>query len=312
MKIAGSEITPFKRYLNRRKFIKCVAAISTPSIFTNNVQAMHQNNADNSNLYAEKIDENDQLNSYKEITTYNNFYEFGMGKSDPSNFSNKFKPRPWSINIEGLVTKPGIIDLEDLISDFTIEDRIYRLRCVEAWSMVIPWQGFQLRDLIKKVEPLSDAKYIEFETVYRPEEMPGQKRKTTSFYVPWPYTEGLRLDEGLHPLTILSTGLYGHDLLNQNGAPLRLVVPWKYGFKSIKSIVAIRFVKEQPKTTWSLISPNEYAFYSNVNPEVDHPRWTQATERRIGEFLRRPTLMFNGYNEEVAHLYKDMDLKKFF
>ena len=312
MKIAGSQITPFKKYLNRRKFIKGVAAISTPSIFTNNVQAMHQNNADNSNLYVGKIDENDQLNSYKEITTYNNFYEFGVGKSDPSNFSNKFKSRPWSISVEGLVTKPGMIDLEDLISDFTIEDRVYRLRCVEAWSMVIPWQGFQLRDLIKKVEPLSDAKYIEFETVYRPEEMPGQKRKTVSFYVPWPYTEGLRLDEALHPLTILSTGLYGHDLLNQNGAPLRLVVPWKYGFKSIKSIVAIRFVKEQPKTTWSLINPNEYAFYSNVNPEVDHPRWTQATERRIGEFLRRPTLMFNGYEEEVAHLYKGMDLKKFF
>ena len=214
--------------------------------------------------------------------------------------------------MEGLVTKPGMIDLEDLISNFTIEDRVYRLRCVEAWSMVIPWQGFPLKDLIKKVEPLSDAKYIEFETVYRPEEMPGQKRKIISFYVPWPYTEGLRLDEGLHPLTILSTGLYGHDLLNQNGAPLRLVVPWKYGFKSIKSIVAIRFLKEQPKTTWSLINPSEYAFYSNVNPNVDHPRWTQATERRIGEFFRRPTLMFNGYEEEISYLYKDMDLTKYY
>ncbi|MBG77399.1 MAG: protein-methionine-sulfoxide reductase catalytic subunit MsrP [Pelagibacteraceae bacterium] len=312
MKIAGSEITPYKKYLNRRKFIKGVTAISIPSILTKNVSALHQEGADKNKLYIGKIDENDQLNSYKDITTYNNFYEFGTGKSDPSNFSNKFKPRPWSISIEGLVAKPGIINIEDLISNFTIEDRVYRLRCVEAWSMVIPWQGFQLRDLIKKVEPLSDAKYIEFETVYRPEEMPGQKRKTISFYVPWPYTEGLRLDEGLHPLTILSTGLYGHDLLNQNGAPLRLVVPWKYGFKSIKSIVAIRFVNEQPKTTWSLINPNEYAFYSNVNPDVDHPRWTQATERRIGEFLRRPTLMFNGYEEEVGYLYKDMDLKKFF
>jgi sulfoxide reductase catalytic subunit YedY len=258
------------------------------------------------------LSEKDVLNTYEEITTYNNFYEFGIGKSDPSNFSNKFKPRPWSISVEGLVTKPGMIDLEDLISNFTIEDRVYRLRCVEAWSMVIPWQGFPLKDLIKKVEPLSDAKYIEFETVYRPEEMPGQKRKIISFYVPWPYTEGLRLDEGLHPLTILSTGLYGHDLLNQNGAPLRLVVPWKYGFKSIKSIVAIRFLKEQPKTTWSLINPSEYAFYSNVNPNVDHPRWTQATERRIGEFFRRPTLMFNGYEEEVSHLYKDMDLAKYY
>tara|TARA_B100001123_G_C15013811_1_gene908636 strand:- start:343 stop:879 length:537 start_codon:yes stop_codon:yes gene_type:complete len=178
--------------------------------------------------------------------------------------------------------------------------------------MVIPWQGFPLYKLIKKLKPLSDAKYVEFETVYRPEQMPGQKRKSLSFYIPWPYTEGLRLDEALNPLTILSTGLYGHDLLNQNGAPLRLVVPWKYGFKSIKSIVAIRFVKDQPKTTWSLISPNEYSFYSNVNPNVDHPRWSQATERRIGEFLRRPSLMFNGYEEEVSYLYKDMDLSIYF
>ncbi len=308
-KILNSEITPYPLYLNRRKFIKFAAKVSIASSLS---VSGHTSHLDNSHAYSQQLKENDELNSFEEITTYNNFYEFGIGKSDPSNFSNKFKPRPWSISVEGLVTKPGMIDLEDLISNFTIEDRVYRLRCVEAWSMVIPWQGFPLKDLIKKVEPLSDAKYIEFETVYRPEEMPGQKRKIISFYVPWPYTEGLRLDEGLHPLTILSTGLYGHDLLNQNGAPLRLVVPWKYGFKSIKSIVAIRFLKEQPKTTWSLINPSEYAFYSNVNPNVDHPRWTQATERRIGEFLRRPTLMFNGYEEEVSHLYKDMDLTKYF
>ena len=308
-KILSSEITPYSSYINRRKFIKSTAAISIFSALSFSSEGSHN---DNSLQYNDKLDEGDKLNTFEEITTYNNFYEFGMGKSDPSNFSNKFKPRPWSISVEGLVTKPGMIDLEDLISNFTIEDRVYRLRCVEAWSMVIPWQGFPLKDLIKKVEPLSDAKYIEFETVYRPEEMPGQKRKIISFYVPWPYTEGLRLDEGLHPLTILSTGLYGHDLLNQNGAPLRLVIPWKYGFKSIKSIVAIRFLKEQPKTTWSSINPSEYGFYSNVNPNVDHPRWTQATERRIGEFLRRPTLMFNGYEEQVAHLYKDMDLNKFY
>ena len=308
-KIFSSEITPYSSYINRRKFIKSTTAISITSSLSFVSNASHN---DNSLQYNDKLDAGDELNTFEEITTYNNFYEFGIGKSDPSNFSNKFKPRPWSISVEGLVTKPGMIDLEDLISNFTIEDRVYRLRCVEAWSMVIPWQGFPLKDLIKKVEPLSDAKYIEFETVYRPEEMPGQKRKIISFYVPWPYTEGLRLDEGLHPLTILSTGLYGHDLLNQNGAPLRLVVPWKYGFKSIKSIVAIRFLKEQPKTTWSLINPSEYAFYSNVNPNVDHPRWTQATERRIGEFFRRPTLMFNGYEEEVSHLYKDMNLAKYY
>jgi sulfoxide reductase catalytic subunit YedY len=307
MKIFGSEITPYKKYLTRRQFIQSSIATSIATTLPSNLYAAHEKQ---NNQYSDQLSQNDSLNTYEEITTYNNFYEFGTGKSDPSNFSNKFKSRPWSISVEGLVKKPGMIDLEDLISNFTIEDRVYRLRCVEAWSMVIPWQGFPLKDLIKKVEPLSDAKYIEFETVYRPEEMPGQKRKIISFYVPWPYTEGLRLDEGLHPLTILSTGLFGHDLLNQNGAPLRLVVPWKYGFKSIKSIVAIRFLKEQPKTTWSLINPSEYAFYSNVNPNVDHPRWTQATERRIGEFLRRPTLMFNGYEEEVSYLYKNMDLTK--
>ena len=309
MKIFGSEITSCKAYLNRRQFIQSSTATLIGTTLSSNLYGAHENK---DNQYNDQLSQNDTLNTYEEITTYNNFYDFGTGKSDPSNFSNKFKPRPWSISVEGLVTKPGMIDLEDLISNFTIEDRVYRLRCVEAWSMVIPWQGFPLKDLIKKVEPLSDAKYIEFETVYRPEEMPGQKRKIISFYVPWPYTEGLRLDEGLHPLTILSTGLYGHDLLNQNGAPLRLVVPWKYGFKSIKSIVAIRFLKEQPKTTWSLINPSEYAFYSNVNPNVDHPRWTQATERRIGEFFRRPTLMFNGYEEEVSYLYKDMDLIKYY
>ena len=309
MKILGSEITPYKTYLNRRKFIKNGILTSLSLPLSSKLNAFHE---DSSSPYINKLDDNDKLNSFKEITTYNNFYEFGVGKSDPSNFSSKFKSRPWSLRIEGLVEKPRIIDLEDLIKKFTIEDRVYRLRCVEAWSMVIPWQGFSLYNLINEVAPLSDAKYVEFETVYRPEEMPGQKKKTVSFFVPWPYVEGLRMDEALHPLTIISTGLYGHDLLNQNGAPLRLVVPWKYGFKSIKSIVAIRFVKNQPKTTWSTISPNEYAFYSNVNPSVDHPRWTQATERRIGEFLRRPTMLFNGYEEEVSHLYKNMDLKKFF
>ena len=305
MKILNSEITPYKFYINRRNFIKSSSAAVMASLIPSNSHAFHN---DSNIKVANQLDENDKLNTYEEITTYNNFYEFGTGKSDPSNFSQEFKPRPWSISIEGLVEKPGLIDLEDLIKDFTIEDRIYRLRCVEAWSMVIPWQGFSLNKLIKKVEPKSTAKFIQFVTVFRPDEMPGQKRRVLT----WPYVEGLRMDEGMHPLTILSTGLYGHDLLNQNGAPIRLVVPWKYGFKSIKSIVAIRFVKDQPLTTWSLTNPSEYAFYSNVNPQVDHRRWSQASERRIGEFKRRPTLMFNGYEEEVSYIYKNMDLKKFF
>ena len=231
-----------------------------------------------------------------------------MGKTDPSTNSEKFISRPWSIKIEGLVNKPFTIDLEDLLKKFVIEDRIYRLRCVEAWSMVIPWQGFSLSKLIKLAQPLESAKFIQFETVFRPDEMPGQNRQT----LPWPYVEGLRMDEAMHPLVILSTGLYGHNLLNQNGAPLRLVVPWKYGFKSIKSVVAIRFLDYQPNATWSMIAPSEYGFYSNVNNSVHHPRWTQGTERRIGEFLRRPTLMFNGYEEDVSYLYKGMDLNKFF
>jgi sulfoxide reductase catalytic subunit YedY len=231
-----------------------------------------------------------------------------MGKSDPMENSEKFQPLPWSIKVEGLVNRAFTINLEDLLNKVTIEDRVYRLRCVEAWSMVIPWQGFPLANIIDMADPLSDAKFIQFETVFRPEEMPGQRKR----FLPWPYVEGLRMDEAMHPLTILSTGLYGHDLLNQNGAPLRLVVPWKYGFKSIKSIVAIRFVNKQPDATWSMVAPSEYGFYSNVNNNVHHPRWSQGTERRIGEFMRRPTLMFNGYEEEVAYLYEGMDLNIFY
>ena len=305
MKILGSDITPYNIYINRRKFIQSTIAATITTSLTGDLYSAHQNS---NNPYSSQLSKNDVLNTYKEITTYNNFYEFGTGKSDPSSNSSQFKPRPWSIAIEGLVKKPGVISLEDLIKDFTIEDRVYRMRCVEAWSMIIPWQGFPLYKFINKVQPLSDAKYIQFETVYRPEEMPGQRRNVLS----WPYVEGLRMDEAMHPLTILSTGIYGHDLLNQNGAPLRLVVPWKYGFKSIKSIVAIRFVNKEPEATWALENPREYGFYSNVNPNVDHPRWTQSTERRIGEFFRRPTLMFNGYVEEVSDLYKDMDLIKYY
>ena len=305
MKILGSEITPYNLYINRRKFIKKVSAVGFVSIIPTEIYSKHIGESDDYEMF---LDEGDTLNTYEEITNYNNFYEFGMGKSDPAENSKNFNPKPWSIKVEGLVNKPQIIDLEKLLSQVSIEDRVYRLRCVEAWSMVIPWQGFSLSQLINLVEPMSSAKFIQFETIFRPEEMPGQKRG----FLPWPYVEGLRMDEAMHPLTILSTGLYGHDLLNQNGAPLRLVVPWKYGFKSIKSISTIRFVKEEPKATWSMIAPNEYGFYSNVNNTVHHPRWSQGTERRIGEFKRRPTLMFNGYEEEVAHLYKYMDLNKYF
>ena len=303
-KIAPSEITTYSNYLNRRKFIRASSAFSITSL-SFPLKAMH---SENTSQYQKSLDDKDKLNTFDEITTYNNFYEFGMGKSDPSKNSESFKPKPWSINIEGLVEKSFSLNLEDLLKNITIEDRIYRLRCVEAWSMVIPWQGFPVSKIIELAKPLDSAKFIQFETIFRPDEMPGQNKRI----LPWPYVEGLRMDEAMHPLAILSTGLYGHDLLNQNGAPLRLVVPWKYGFKSIKSIVAIRFVDSQPNATWSMVAPNEYGFYSNVNNTVHHPRWTQGTERRIGEFLRRQTLMFNGYEEEVSHLYKGMDLNKFY
>ena len=304
-KILSSEITPLSTYFDRRKFIKNTTAISIASSLSSPLRALH---LEDTSQFQKQLEGGDKLNTFDEITTYNNFYEFGMGKSDPSNNSSQFKPKPWSIKIEGLVNKSFSINLEDLLKKVTIEERIYRLRCVEAWSMVIPWQGFPLSKLIELAQPLDSAKFIQFETIFRPDEMPGQNKRI----LPWPYVEGLRMDEAMNPLTILSTGLYGHDLLNQNGAPLRLVVPWKYGFKSIKSIVAIRFVDRQPDTTWSMLAPKEYGFYSNVNSSVHHPRWTQGTERRIGEFLRRPTLMFNGYEEEVSHLYKGMDLNKFY
>jgi len=305
MKLLSSEITPYKNYLNRRTFIKIVSASSIGFMAPNVLKANHEENIDQ---HANQLENNDILSKFEEITNYNNYYEFGTGKNDPAKYSQDFQTSPWKIKIEGLVKYPGDYYIEDILKGATIEDRIYRLRCVEGWSMVIPWQGFPLKNLIDRVEPDNHAKYIQFQTAYRPKEMPGQRRKV----LPWPYVEGLRMDEALHHLSILSTGLYGHDLLNQNGAPIRLVIPWKYGFKSIKSIVKIRFVENEPLATWSQVNPQEYGFYSNVNPEIDHPRWSQATERRIGEFFRRPTLMFNGYAGEVANLYKDMDLKKYY
>jgi sulfoxide reductase catalytic subunit YedY len=242
---------------------------------------------------------------FEDATSYNNFYEFGTGKDDPVRNAHRLRTKPWSVAIEGEVAKPGTIGLEDLIRPHPLEERIYRLRCVEAWSMVIPWIGFPLGDLLKRFEPTSQAKYVAFATLHDPEQMPGQRRAVLE----WPYVEGLRIDEAMHPLAILAVGMYGQVLPNQNGAPLRLVVPWKYGFKSIKSIVKIRLTRTQPPTSWNLSLPREYGFYSNVNPEVDHPRWSQSRERRIGEFRRRPTLPFNGYAEQVASLYQGMDLR---
>src|SRR5437899_1002098 len=251
---------------------------------------------------------NEPKNSFEEITTYNNFYEFGADKSDPSANAHTLRPRPWTVAIEGEVRKPKIIDIDKLLSGFALEERVYRMRCVEAWSMVIPWVGFPLAALIERLEPLPKAKYVAFTTLLDPEQMPAQRSRVLD----WPYVEGLRLDEATHPLTLLAVGLYGKALPNQNGAPLRLVVPWKYGFKGIKSIVKIRFTETQPPTTWALAAPTEYGFYANVNPAVDHPRWSQASERRIGELGRRDTLPFNGYGDQVADLYKGMDLRRYF
>ncbi len=247
-------------------------------------------------------------NSFQDITTYNNFYEFGTGKDDPARNAGTLRPRPWTVSVEGAVKRPAHYDLDDLLKGIPVVDRTYRHRCVEAWSMVIPWNGIQLKELLRKLEPGTKAKFVEFTTLMDPKQMPGQRDDV----LPWPYVEGLRIDEAMHPLTLLATGIYGKSLLNQNGAPLRLVVPWKYGFKGGKSIVRIRFLETQPPTTWNLAAPREYGFYANVNPAVDHPRWSQARERPIGKLLKKPTLPFNGYADEVASLYAGMDLRRFF
>jgi sulfoxide reductase catalytic subunit YedY len=245
---------------------------------------------------------------YSDATTYNNFYEFGTGKGDPARNAHTLRPRPWTLTIEGEVSKPQVVDIDRLLGWFPAEERVYRMRCVEAWSMVIPWLGFSLGDLLRRAEPTSRAKYVAFRSLLDVEQMPLQGRGVLD----WPYTEGLRIDEAMHPLTILAVGLYGKRLPNQNGAPLRLVVPWKYGFKGIKSIVSIRLTETQPATSWNKAAPSEYGFYANVNPAMDHPRWSQATERRIGDLSRRPTLPFNGYADQVSSLYTGMDLRRFF
>lgn len=319
----SSEITPQRVYLNRRGFLEGAGLAAGSMALSTIPFAKAQSGAlppsggiSGISPGYSKLGKDDELTHPTAVTTYNNFYEFGTDKGDPAEHSGKFKPRPWQVEVDGLCAKPGTLDLDDFLKPHPFEQRVYRLRCVEAWSMVIPWVGISLGDVIKRFEPLGSAKYVRFETVVRPNEMRGQRRSrnlTDRFGVPqqilpWPYTEGLRLDEAANPLAILAVGLYGEVLPNQNGAPLRLVVPWKYGFKSIKSIVRMTFTEDEPKTTWQDMNRREYGFYANVNPAVSHPRWSQATERRIGDLLRRDTLMFNGYAEEVGQLYAGMDL----
>ena len=311
-KISTSEITDRQIYSQRRQFLKVLAGSAFAASASGLLYPSSALAATRSLDYKKGvITTNDKLTPYKSVTTYNNFYEFGTDKADPAENAHTLRTHPWQISVEGAIKKPKVYDIDELLKLTTLEERVYRLRCVEGWSMVIPWIGYSLNELIKRVEPLGNAKYVEFISLSAPDQMPGIK----SVNLDWPYTEGLRLDEAMHPLTLLTFGLYGEVLPNQNGAPVRIVVPWKYGFKSAKSIVKIRFVEKQPSTAWNKAATREYGFYSNVNPSVDHPRWSQATERRIGEdsFFspRRKTLLFNGYTE-VASLYTGMDLKKYF
>ena len=305
--IKPSEITDRQLYLDRRRFIGDSAKFGMAGALLNTLSITDALAGTKlSTLRNNEYSTDEELTPYDDVTSYNNFYEFGTHKSDPSKHSGKFKPQPWSVVIGGECMKPGTYSYEDIIRPHQLEERIYRLRCVEAWSMVIPWVGIPLADVLKRFEPTSKAKYVAFTTVMRPDEMPGLRRKVLD----WPYREGLRIDEAMHPLTLLTVGLYGEVLPNQNGAPIRLVVPWKYGFKSVKSIVRIEFTGRQPETSWNTSAPQEYGFYSNVNPEVDHPRWSQRKERRIGDFFKRETLVFNGYGDQVASLYRGMDLLK--
>ncbi len=326
----SSEITPEQTYLKRRELLKNAAFFTATATGVggsllwltgrgrSDVDApkLASTGAADGGLAAEpgalqlasrgKYTVDEPLTPLRDVSTYNNYYEFGTDKADPAQNAGGLRTRPWSVMVEGECAKPGPIDLEDVLRLFPLEERVYRFRCVEAWSMVIPWVGFPLGDFLRRFEPTSKAKYVAFTTLMDPTQMPGQRRPVLE----WPYVEGLRLDEAMHPLSLLAVGLYGKVLPNQNGAPLRLVVPWKYGFKGIKAIVKVRFTAEQPPTTWNLAASREYGFYSNVNPEVPHPRWSQASERRIGELRRRPTLPFNGYAEQVASLYAGMDLKE--
>ncbi len=321
--IPRSEITPESFYQERRRFIRngvnlmiaTTVSVTNTTLFSAPVVASGVNPTaaiklpiDFPHLKPSAFSTAEKLTPFDKITAYANFYEFGTDKSDPQHYAQQLTTRPWSVQVVGEVEKPGIIDMEEILSQFTLEERIYRLRCVEGWSMVIPWAGFSLSELIKRFQPTSKAKYVQFFSLLDPNQMPGQEH----YFLNWPYTEGLRIDEAMHPLTILSVGLYGRVLPHENGAPLRLVVPWKYGFKSIKSIVKIRFMEQEPLTSWVEAEPRAYGFYANVNPTVPHPRWSQKKERRIGEFFKRSTLMFNGYAEQVSSLYTDMDLRKYY
>lgn len=311
--IRSSEITSRDNYLSRRRFLE--AGIAAGSAFVSGAslgaEVPKGRGAKLPGVASSDLSTDEAPNGYEDVTTYNNYYEFGTDKEDPHRYARDFEPRPWTIEVDGHAEVTGTFDIEDFVKPHTLEERIYRMRCVEAWSMVIPWVGIPLADVIERFRPRSNAKYVRFETLLDPERMPGQRSRVLR----WPYREGLTMPEAMNPLTILAVGLYGEVLPNQNGAPLRLVVPWKYGFKGIKGIVRMSFVEEQPQTSWQMAAPHEYGFYANVNPNVDHPRWSQARERRIGTGLfapKQPTLMFNGYGEQVAHLYEGLDLRRYF
>jgi sulfoxide reductase catalytic subunit YedY len=312
--IRSSEITPKSLYLNRRKFLAGAAMAGVAAatgaglreLITPSLKALAGNKIDG--IKKSPFSTTEAITPFKDVSNYNNYYEFSTEKDGPAKLATKFRTRPWQVKIEGQVDKKQELDIDTILKMAPAEERIYRHRCVEGWSIVVPWVGFSLSELIKRANPTSKAKFVEFTTIYDLAQMPGQQRNVLQ----WPYVEGLRMDEAMHPLALLCFGMYGEDLPNQDGAPLRLVVPWKYGFKSIKAIVKVRFTDKQPQNTWNISAPMEYGFYSNVNPTVDHPRWSQARERRLGEFSKRPTLMFNGYGDQVASLYSGMDLKKNF
>jgi len=301
-----SEVTDQRTYLDRRKFLATSALGAIAGGLGLTAAQPAAAGAKLGNVIESSYRVDDELTDYGDITSYNNFYEFGTNKTDPARNSHTLVTKPWSLAVSGACESPGNYDLEDFLSPNQLEERIYRLRCVERWSMIIPWVGVPLAPVLQKFKPTSNAKYVAFKTLFDPGQMPGQQRAVLR----WPYVEGLRIDEAMNELSFFAVGLYGEELPNQNGAPIRLVVPWKYGYKSIKSIVSVEFTETEPPTSWNFALPNEYGFYSNVNPEVDHPRWSQRKERRIGELFRRPTLMFNGYEEQVAHLYTGMDLVK--
>jgi sulfoxide reductase catalytic subunit YedY len=309
--IPSSEITSQSVYLNRRQFL-AGAAVAGVAVAAGLRDLILPKVAEAANkidgIRKSSFSTNEKINEFKDVTTYNNYYEFSTDKDGPAALAKNFRTRPWKVKIDGLVDKKQELDIDTILKMASPEERIYRHRCVEGWSIVVPWVGFSLGELIKRANPLGKAKFVEFTTIYAPDQMPGQR----THVLDWPYVEGLRMDEAMHPLTLLCFGMYGQELPNQDGAPLRIVVPWKYGFKSAKAIVRLRFTDKQPLNTWNIAAPNEYGFYANVNPNVDHPRWSQAKERRLGEFFKRPTLMFNGYGDQVASLYSGMDLRKDF